>query len=494
MNAEDRRPTTGQPASWAESHGFVPSTFVQPTLRFLRQESAGGILLLAAAVLAIVWANSPFSASYFDLFGARIEIDFGAFHFHHLSEMTVQEWVNDAAMVLFFFVVGLEIKRELVVGDLRDPRAAALPAIAALGGMAVPAGIYLLFNLVLLPGDAAQPGAWGIPMATDIAFAVGIVALLGKRVPVAAKLFLLALAIVDDLGAIIVIALVYTDELASAWLLAAVLGLVAVHLMNRVNVRALPPYVLVGSFVWLATLESGVHATLAGVALALLTPVRSFYDPKSFDDSARPLIDRIDGYLPDDVPLHAADHHTMERVQAIVNDLQRLSRETLPPLARLEFTLAPLVSYIVVPLFALANAGTVISGAALAGFGSDPVLLGILFGLFVGKTVGVVGSAWLAIRFGLGRMPRNTSWSDMFGLAMLAGIGFTVALFVSSLALDGAALDSAKMGIYAGSLVSGIGGYLFLRRSPEISEVATDHERTGTAASDGVDRPATTRT
>ncbi len=461
------------PNSWVESERFVPTTFVQPALRFFRQESAGGVVMLLAAIVALVWANSPAADSYFALVDTKIEIVFGDFHFHHLSELTVQEWINDAAMVIFFFVVGLEIKRELVVGELNDPRAAALPAIAAVGGMLVPASIYLLFNLSILPGAGAEPGAWGIPMATDIAFAVGIVAMLGRRVPVSAKLFLLALAIVDDVGAILVIALVYTEELFAAWLVAAVLGLVAIYVMNKLAVRSVVAYVIVGSFVWLAMLESGVHATLAGVAIALLTPVTSFYDPRAFDERARPLVDKVDAYLPDDVPLHKADHHTMERVGSIISDLRRLSNETLPPLTRLEFRLAPISSFVVVPLFALANAGVAISGEAIGGAASDPVLLGVLFGLVVGKTVGVTGFAWAAVRLGLGRMPYNTTWRHVVGLAMLSGIGFTVALFVASLSLEGAALDSAKIGIFAGSLVAGVGGFAFLRYSPAPHE---DHD------------------
>ena len=489
MAQQDQDPvnlSTRTPDSWIESRRFVPTTFVQPALRFFRQESAGGVIMLVAALFALVWANSPWSDSYFALFDTTIEIAFGEFHFHHLSELTVQEWINDAAMVIFFFVVGLEIKRELVVGELRDPRAAALPAIAAVGGMVVPAAIYLLFNLSLLPGEGAHPDAWGIPMATDIAFAVGIVAMLGRRVPVSAKLFLLALAIVDDLGAILVIALVYTEELFVWWLVAAIVGMVVIWAMSKLDVRALSAYVAVGTFVWLAMLESGVHATLAGVAIALLTPVTSFYDPRRFDESARPLVDKVDAYLPDDIPLHEADHHTLERVTSIVSDLRRLANETLPPLSRLEFRLAPVSSFVVVPLFALANAGVVISGEAIGGAAGDPVLLGVLFGLLVGKTLGVSAFAWVAVRLRLGRMPYNTTWRHVVGLAMLSGIGFTVALFVASLSLEGAALDSAKIGIFGGSLLAGIGGYLFLRFSP----TAHDQSDGGDPAHEGADEPA----
>ena len=273
------------PPRWAESERYVPKTFVRPVLTFMRNEASGGIIMLVATVLALVWANSSVGDLYFKIFEAKIEIAFGSFHFHHLSELTVQEWINDALMVVFFFVVGLEIKRELVVGELADKKAAALPAIAALGGMIVPAGIFLLIN-------AGGPGshAWGIPMATDIAFAVGVVALVGSRVPIGAKLFLLALAIVDDLGAILVIAIFYTESIAFGWLLAAAAGLVVVQLMKRAKIRAIPAYVAVGSVVWLCVLESGVHATVAGVALALMTPVHAYLHAGRFVPRASILV------------------------------------------------------------------------------------------------------------------------------------------------------------------------------------------------------------
>ncbi len=455
------------PNSWVESHRFVPTTFVQPALRFFRQESAGGIVMLIAAIAAVAIANSDLRGWYDAFFMTPLEFQLGTWDpFHHLDHLSLQLWINDALMVGFFFVVGLEIKRELVVGELNDPRSAALPAIAALGGMVVPAGLYLLFNGVIFT-EGTAPIGWGIPMATDIAFAVGIVAMLGSRVPVSAKLFLLALAIVDDLGAILVIAFVYTEQVAFGWLAFAAVGLLVMGAMNKVDVRSMGAYVGVGFLVWLGFLESGVHATLAGVILALMTPVKSFYDPRSFAETARPLVNKVDEYLPDDHDLHEADHHTLERVSSLIGDLNRLSRESLPPLTRLELRIVPISSFIIVPLFAFANAGVAISGDAIGGAASDPVLLGIVAGLVIGKTLGVAGAAWLAVKLGLGRMPRNTTWRHVIGLSMLAGIGFTVALFVASLAFKGpdaaATLSSAKIGIFAGSLISGIGGYLFLR-------------------------------
>ncbi len=341
------------PPRWAASDRYVPRRFVQPVLSFMRLEAAGGIVMLLAAVLALVWANSPWQQSYFDLFGATIDVGFGGFHFHHLSELTVQEWINDAAMVIFFFVVGLEIKRELVVGELNDPRAAALPALAALGGMIVPALLFTAFNA----GSPASHG-WGIPMATDIAFAAGVASMMGSRVPIGAKLFLLALAIVDDLGAILVIAIFYTDELALAWLLAGAVGLLPSS--TACSVPASAPCCPTSSsarFVWLSLLESGVHATIAGVALALLTPVRSHYSPRHFAPRAQALVDRVDAYLPDEDDLTTADHHTMERVQNLLGDLRHLAQETIAPLDRLEQAWSRWSSYVIVPVFALANAG-----------------------------------------------------------------------------------------------------------------------------------------
>jgi NhaA family Na+:H+ antiporter len=462
------------PPSWTESGRFVPRTFVQPVLQFMRYEAAGGIFMLLAAIVAIVWANSPAGDSYFAFFGAQIEISFGGFHFHHLSELTVQEWINDAMMVIFFFVVGLEIKRELVVGELRDPRSAALPAIAAIGGMVLPAAIYLMFNA----GTEASHG-WAIPMATDIAFAVGVVSLVGRRVPLGAKLFLLALAIVDDLGAILVIALFYTDSVALGWLAAGIAGLVAMYVMGRAGIRSMLAYLAIGVFVWLAILESGVHATVAGVAIALLTPVRSYFDPTKFRRRAETLVERVGEYLPDDQPLHAADHHTIERVSSMMSDLQRLSQETISPLDRLEQRLSPWASYVVVPIFALANAGVVVTGESLGSFFSEPVSVGVAAGLLFGKTFGVLGAAYLAVKLRLGKLPALTTWHHMAGMGMLAGIGFTVALFVSALSFeDPGRAAAAKIGIFAASLVAGILGFVWLRfLGPDMDELDQDHDR-----------------
>ncbi len=426
-------------------------------------ETAGGIVMLLAAVVALVWANSPYSGSYEALWETPLDISLG--ELLHL-ELSLREWINDGAMAIFFFVVGLEIKRELVQGELRDRRAAALPAIAALGGMVVPALIYVAFN-----AGGEGSGGWGIPMATDIAFAVGVISLLGRRVPTGAKLFLLTLAIVDDLGAILVIAFFYTSDLSFQWLAVAFAALAAAYLLRRADVRSTLPHALTAVVCWFGLHESGVHATLAGVAFGFMAPSVAFYDPRLFRDRARNLIDRIHGALvggggPDEE--HAAS-------EAGLRDLVRLATETQSPLQRVEHRLAPWVSFLIVPVFALANAGVSLSGDALSGALGNDIVLGVALGLLVGKAVGVFGATWLAVRLGIGRLPASTTWRHVFGVALCAGIGFTVALFVASLSFtDPDLADSAKIGILGGSLVAGVAGYLWLRACPPLAPTDVD--------------------
>jgi NhaA family Na+:H+ antiporter len=433
--------------TWVESDRFVARAFVRPAQRFMEIEAAGGAMMMLAAIVALLWANSPWSGGYESLFGTHLTIELG--HLAHI-DLSLRDWINDGLMALFFFVVGLEIKRELVVGELRDPRAAALPAIAAVGGMVVPALLYLAFNA----GGAGGRG-WGIPMATDIAFAAGVVSLLGRRVPSGAKLFLLTLAIVDDLGAIVVIAIFYTADLSFGWLGLAVLAVVAAVWITRVNVRAFAPYAVLGVVCWFALHESGVHATLAGVAFGFVCPAWSFYDPARFGERAKVLIDGIQSSYSDD-RLHTEEH---EENVVRLSEIARLARESESPLDRNEHELAPWVGFVVVPLFALANAGVEIGGA---GFGS--IATGVAVGLVVGKTTGVFAATWLAVRFGVGRLPVATTWTHLVGIAMCAGIGFTVALFVAGLSFDDRALtDEAKVGILLASAIAGVAGYTWLR-------------------------------
>lgn len=435
--------------TWLSSERFVPKTFISPFVRFSQIEASSGIVLLIAAVAAMIWANSTWSDSYFAILETHLTIEFGSFHF----DESVLHLVNDGLMAIFFFVVGLEIKRELVLGDLRDPKAAALPVLAALGGMVVPALVYLFFNA----GTAAGHG-WGIPMATDIAFAVGIVALLGSRVPPGAKLFLLAVAIADDIGAIAVIAIFYTTDLNGFYLAAAVFGLILVWVASKVHVRAMWFYVPTAFLIWYFMLESGVHATLAGVALGFLTPARPYYTPKEFDERARAILDQYD---PDDITdLHAQEHADHEALL-----LSDIASESVSPLNRMEHKLVAWSSFVIVPLFALANAGVDFRDISITEALTSNIALGVAAGLVIGKIVGISLASLGAVRFGLGKLPPGTTWAHVVGLAAVAGIGFTVALFVAGLAFeDPEFADLAKVGIFSGSIVAGIIGSIVLSR------------------------------
>jgi NhaA family Na+:H+ antiporter len=433
--------------TWVDSPRWIPARFVRPLLNFIHIESAGGVILLVAAVVALVWANAPFGESYERFWETHFEFALGTFHL----EETLRDLVNDGLMAIFFFVVGLEIKRELVTGDLRDPKAAALPVIAALGGMIVPALIFISFN-----GGGEASRGWGIPMATDIAFSIGVVSLLGRRVPVGAKLFLLALAIVDDIGAIAVIAIFYTDALLFGYLGAAVGGLVLVTVAQRVGIRSMAFYVPVAVATWYCLLESGVHATIAGVALGMLTPARSMYSDRDYHDRTTRILDRYD--------FDQAAPRGAERVDHDAIEISKIARESVSPLDRLETSLHPWSSFVIVPIFALANAGVRFAGVDLVEAATHPVSLGVMTGLFAGKIVGISLFAWLAVKFRFAVLPRLAGWTHIVGLAAIAGIGFTVSLFVTGLAFDNALLaDRAKIGIFVGSFAAGVVGYLILR-------------------------------
>ena len=419
----------------------------RPVREFLRVEAAGSLLLLLAAAVALVWANSPWASSYDTLWHTRLVLDVGPLH---LDE-SLQHWVNDALMVVFFFVVGLEIKYELVHGDLRDPRTAALPIVAAVGGMAVPAGIYLALNP---PGSDGGAG-WGIPMATDIAFAVGVLGVLGQRIPSAARLFLLTLAIVDDIGAILVIAVFYTSDLSLGWLAIALLLLAAMAVAKALRIWTIALYVVLGVGTWFALLESGVHATLAGVAIGLLAPAT----PLLREEVAR-------GYATDALRDHHLDAEELAR-------LRFLLKESVSVVERLQSTLHPVSAYVVLPVFALANAGVELG--AIGDVLTEPVGLGIVLGLVVGKPVGIFVASWLAVRTGLGRLPDATTWPMLLGLGAVGGIGFTVSVFIAGLSFPGADLltEEAKVAILLASLVSAVVGVLLLlatSRQPETTE------------------------
>jgi Na+:H+ antiporter, NhaA family len=431
-------------APWSRSDRPLPRRLVQPLQSFLEAEASSAILLVSAAAIALVWANSPWRESYADLWHTVLTIRIGGWE---LSE-DLRHWVNDGLMAVFFLVVGLEIKRELLTGELRDRRAAALPVVAAIGGMVVPALLYLALNW---DGDGSR--GWGIPMATDIAFALGVLTLVARRAPASLKPFLLTLAIVDDIGAIVVIAVFYSEGISIVALLIAA-GLVGLTvLLQRLDVRATLLYVGLGVAVWLAFLEAGVHPTIAGVILGLITPSEPFQRPRAVSGEAvRTAESTVDDPDPPD-----ADAPQWLR-------LAWLSREAVSPLARVEAAVHPWSSFVVVPIFALANAGVALSADAVRESASSAVALGVALGLVVGKSAGVTLASVVAVRAGIARLPSGCSWRDLSGVAAVSGIGFTVSLFVTDLALgSGALADRAKVGILAASIVAAALGYGIFR-------------------------------
>jgi NhaA family Na+:H+ antiporter len=409
---------------------------IRPLIDFLHTEAAGGVALLAAAIVALLWANSPWDASYDDVWTTHLVVALGDWEL----DLDLRDWINDGLMALFFFVVGLEIKRELVEGELRDPRRAALPVWAALGGMIVPALIYAAFNA----GGEGSEG-WGIPMATDIAMAVGVLSLMGSRASSSLKLFLLALAIVDDIGAIVVIAVFYTDDIGGEALLAAAGLVVVMAVMRRAGITSVAPYAVIGAGLWLALHESGVHATLAGVVLGFMTPTQPIRQPELVDA----------GELADVSSYEAA------------RQTATAAREAVSVVEWLEHRLHPWTSFVIVPLFVLANAGLPLSGGAVGDALGSPVAGGIVVGLVVGKFVGIASFTWLAVRLRMARLPEGATWSGILGVSALAGIGFTVSIFITDLAFAGTALeDQAKIAILAASVLAAtIGSGLLLTLS-----------------------------
>lgn len=386
---------------------------------FLRLEAASGILLLLAAILAMVAANSPAQHYYDALLKTPVTVAVGQLE---ISKPLLL-WINDGLMAIFFFLIGLEVKREVLAGELSDPSRVVLPIIAAVGGMAVPALIYSAINW----GDPIAMRGWAIPSATDIAFALGVLALLGSRIPQALKLFLMTLAIIDDLGAIVIIALFYTADLSVSSLSIAIAAVIGLFILNRRGVLSLVPYMLIGLVLWTAVLKSGVHATLAGVVTAFFIPFK------------------------------------------------REAGQSQTQLERLEHDLHPSVAYGILPLFAFANAGIPFGGIGVDSF-LHPIPLGIALGLFLGNQIGVLGFSWITIKLGISKLPQNVTWVQLYGAALLCGIGFTMSLFVGSLAFEQGGSHSAideRLGILIGSLLAGIAGYLVLRftsRNPGTSQ------------------------
>jgi Na+:H+ antiporter, NhaA family len=425
----------------------VVAKALTPVQDFIRTESASGVILIAAAALAFAWANSPWAASYFAMLDVPFAVSFGAWSL----EKPLLLWVNDLLMALFFFVIGLEIKREILVGELAGWQRAALPAAGALGGMLVPAAIYVAFN----PGEPTIHG-WGVPMATDIAFALGVLTLLGERVPLGLKVFLLALAIVDDLGAVLVIALFYTYELNGASLLISLLVWGAALGYGHARGERPLVFALLGLVMWYFMLKSGVHATIAGVLMALAVPLRHKVSPEVMQQELRSLTSRGGGF---------------EQVEMLIGRLEEVLAKAHSPLHNMEHALAPYVAFVVSPLFAFFNAGVAIGGTGSGLIGA--VSLGAFVGLLLGKPLGVTGFAYLAVMSGLTRLPAGASWSAMIGIGLLAGIGFTMSLFIASLAFaDPALLSQAKIGVLAASLVASLAGLAVLSRALPRRQVA----------------------
>lgn len=411
----------------------------------IHSEVVAGASLFVAAVIALLWANSPWKETYHVLVSIPIGFTFGSFSF----SLDLRHWVNDALMVIFFFVVGLEIKREFVHGELAEWPSAIFPVGTAVGGMIIPALLYWLFNR-----QHDTVAGWGVPIPTDIAFALGVLALLGKRIPMQLRLALLALAVVDDIGAILVIALFYASSFS--WLAFGCAGIIlgAILGMRWIGVRTVPLYVGVGAGFWLAVQLSGVHATIAGVILGALTPASAWFSHPTFGDRIEPLLRRFKS---------TQRHADTESAKVVLGQIETLTQETEPILDRLQRIVSPWVSYGVLPLFALVNSGVTLSTEHIQTALSTPVTQGIVFGLCIGKPLGVLGASWMMVQLKVAPLPRGLNWAHLWALGLLAGIGFTVSLFITGLAFDSREyMEQAKIGILTASLVAATMGSLLL--------------------------------
>ena len=433
-------------APWERAFSRVLTPFEE----FIHRQTTSGLLLMGSAIIALLLANSIFADSYLHWIHMPVGLSVGGWSIN----MSLHHWVNDGLMALFFFVVGLELKREIMVGELSDLRQAALPVIAAIGGMLVPALIYFAFNP---NGDASR--GWGVPMATDIAFAVGALVLLAGRVPKALITFLVALAIADDLGAVLVIAIFYTQELAIKWLIASALLVFLLLSFNFGGIRKVMPYFLVAVLLWYALLQSGVHATLAGILGAFTVPARSKYDPRFFTDLISRQIERFVASRQQDDSLL-----TNEKLYAVVQNLEESVRGVQTPLQRLEHIWHMPVAFIVIPIFAIFNAGIPMQSGSMQEAFSHPVMLGVMFGLLFGKFIGITGACWIALRLGIGQLPAGTRFSQIAGVSVLGGIGFTMSIFIAELGFADQPeyLLMAKSGVLAASVLAGIIGFIWL--------------------------------
>jgi NhaA family Na+:H+ antiporter len=429
-----------KPAAAAAQAKTAVAKLLSPVQDFINTESASGVVLIGAALVAFAWANSPWAEHYFAILEIPVGVGFGAWGL----EKPLILWVNDLLMAVFFFLVGLEIKRECMVGELAGWDKASLPVAGALGGMIVPALIYVALN----PSEPTVRG-WGVPMATDIAFALGVLTLLGERVNLGLKVFLLALAIVDDLGAVLVIALFYTEDLSIGALLLSFLAWAAALAYGRFGGGKALAFALIGLVTWYFMLKSGVHATIAGVLMALAVPLRHQLSPQQLYQELRPITTRAGDF---------------EQVEAAIEHLEEVLARAHSPLHKMEHALGPFTAFVIMPVFAFFNAGVALGGGETGLLSA--VSIGAFLGLLVGKPIGIAGFVALAVKTGLTRLPAGTSWQGLIGVGLLAGIGFTMSLFIASLAFpDVATLNQAKMGVLCASVVAALVGLAFLHRA-----------------------------
>lgn len=422
---------------------------IAPVNRFIHLEYTSGIILLLSVVIAIIWANSSFGESYHQLWEKHLSVSFDS----HTLNKPLHIWINDGLMALFFFVIGLELKREFMDGELSTVKKAAMPMAAALGGMLIPAGLYFLINI-----NSGGAHGWGIPMATDIAFALALLSMAGTHIPPAVKVFLSALAVADDLGAVLVIAFFYTAQVNFIALGIAGLFLLALAIGNKMGVRSSAFYLILGICVWVGFLLSGVHATIAGVLVAFTIPAVTRVEEKVYAQNLRQLSNEFEQEIPNNSTLTTpAQHQTIRQVKKL-----SLAAET--PLQKIEHALHPYVAFLIMPLFALANSGIII-GSDIFSAMVNPVSMGVTIGLVLGKFTGVLLFSFIMVKSGLGALPQGANWKHMAGIALLAGVGFTMSLFISGLAFaDPTLVTQAKYGILLASLLSGSLGFLFLKR------------------------------
>lgn len=433
-------------APWEKAFKKISTPFEH----FLHAQTTTGMVLIFMTILALVLANSPMIEAYEHFFHTQIIFSVGSWQLSN----SLHHWINEGLMSLFFFIIGLEIKREVLAGELSDIKVAILPILAAIGGMVFPALIYFSFNM-----GGVGVGGWGIPMATDLAFAISALVLLKKRIPTALITFLVALAIVDDLGSVAVIAMFYTDQIALLPLALSGLSLLTLIALNRFGIHAVAPYFAIGLCTWFFMLESGIHATISGILVAMTIPSKPKYAPSNFTQHTKCLLDQYDTYPTDD------GYVMHEKQKAILISIKDRINSVGTPAARLEDTLHLPITLLIIPLFALANAGIAIDFGSIGTVAMQPISLGIIFGLIAGKVLGIFGITWLAVRFKIAQLPKNSTMSQVFGVSLLGGIGFTMSIFIADLAfLDQPDLIfQAKVGVLIASLFAGLFGFLWLK-------------------------------